>query len=594
MELKTLFNSLNDFAKKEPEFEGRGDVFLLRGPWGVGKTCAVEERIKSDIPINLFGKNIIRIPIFGINNLHDFIYYFYSNQNFKSKLKNRLKKNKELKLSVNVLGSGAEIPLLGILNAFIPENKPNKKEKYLLIFDDLERSDRKIEIKDIFGFVDSLPSNFKTILICNEEKISFKDFKNLKEKVVNVDFYFDSFDNDLLNKLLKSQNFLDLFNNEEKFKTNNLRIIKRIDQLFQRLEKMQITNKAIYKAVYYCTLFVLEDKASEEYLLELLNKKTDKLNKMNLGFNSSYENNEEIVAGTENIASNIITEIVKSEYLLSEIKKENLNFFIESINNSINTQNFINISDLTKFIENKPFKNSEVVLKNIFYTTNKTNVLMETFGKLKSEIKDREYDLSSVLTNVLYLWTYYRNDIVDFGLIKENEKFRDEIMKMLFDRLVNEPLYFDACIKDIKTTKETDEILRKLLLDLSKKYNELFNALFGKFDVYSGYEQFKNIFNSLSIMNHYLKAYDITAKEIILLNLDFSETIVTLKNVCTVNLNDNIREKLLDIFQKLRELSLLEKMKIDLNLFIKQLDNLSCSSPILGERLSRLLNILTS
>jgi len=239
---KHIEEYLNNYLSLEnPEY-----AILLNGKWGSGKTHFIQsfmndfqdENIKF-IKISLFGlKNTNSIDEEIFQNLHPLLGSKYA------KLTGNILKG-AIKLGVNLDWNNdntkdgtANINLKEFnLLDFFSDNKKSKQE-IVFIFDDLERTE--INLKEILGYINYLveQSNFKVIILANEEKIDKSEYKEFKEKVIGKTFEvkhlfehiltsFIEKKTDLSKELLNS-NIHIIKNIYEKADYNNLRHISQI------------------------------------------------------------------------------------------------------------------------------------------------------------------------------------------------------------------------------------------------------------------------------------------------------------------------------------------------------------------------------
>ncbi|MCX6075255.1 MAG: P-loop NTPase fold protein [Campylobacterales bacterium] len=221
-------------------------AILLSGKWGSGKTYFIEnfiDEFKNDtikfIKISLFGlKNTNSIDEEIFQNLHPLLGSKYA------KLAGNILKG-ALKLGVNLDWNqdgnkdgtaNIDLKTFNPLD-FFSENK-NSKQEIVFIFDDLERTE--INLKEVLGYINYLveQSNFKVIILANEEKIINTEYKEFKEKVIGKTFevkhsfehilasFIDSKTN--LSKKILNINIQIIKDNYEKANYNNLRHISQI------------------------------------------------------------------------------------------------------------------------------------------------------------------------------------------------------------------------------------------------------------------------------------------------------------------------------------------------------------------------------
>lgn len=165
------------------------DCILFDGPWGIGKTYAIDKALKEQ-------ENVCSISMFGLQNsqqiYHEVLCQFV------------LKNNKAGKIA----GAATEV-LDGISNIWksvssvkeVLQSIAREKELFLLlskgfdslhiiVIDDLERVSDRINIEEVFGIVEELKkcNNVKIILVANIDELQENNkeiFKKHNEKVID-------------------------------------------------------------------------------------------------------------------------------------------------------------------------------------------------------------------------------------------------------------------------------------------------------------------------------------------------------------------------------------------------------------------------
>lgn len=221
-------------------------AILLNGKWGSGKTYFIDTFISEHKEANI---KFIKISLFGLKdtnsideeifqNLHPLLGSKYT------KITGNILKS-ALKLGVNLdwnqddrKDGTANIDLkeFNLLDFF--SDKKKTKQEIIFIFDDLERTE--INLKEVLGYINYLveQSNFKVIILANEEKINDDDYKEFKEKIIGKTFEVKhSFEHILtsfidkktnLSKEILYRNAQIIKENYEIAKYNNLRHISQI------------------------------------------------------------------------------------------------------------------------------------------------------------------------------------------------------------------------------------------------------------------------------------------------------------------------------------------------------------------------------
>lgn len=190
-------------------------AIMLNGKWGCGKTYFVKNELIEYIQ-EQDDREIIYISLFGIttidelyNNISLHLVNIKANEYAQNKRKLYDPNTHEKK--INTSESNSISFWAGMLNKsfnLLPQSETLKKitadingkvinfNKYVFIFDDLERNS--LGYATLLGFFDKVAdqNNLKAILVCNEDKINEKDknefYKTFKEKVVGLTIEYNS------------------------------------------------------------------------------------------------------------------------------------------------------------------------------------------------------------------------------------------------------------------------------------------------------------------------------------------------------------------------------------------------------------------
>lgn len=213
------------------EFIKRNRVIMIDGPWGSGKTYAINEYIKSRDGFNK--KIIYYTSLFGTESisdlsreifmwLHPFLAYINSNVNVSlSFLKGVFKT--DIKLDYALKG----------------KDKINNGNGKIIILDDLERVNYdKVCISDLLGFIERLTIyGFTVVIITNSSELKVDErlvLDKFNEKVIEVKIKVD----DCANSILDQQ-----FNNLEvslkglyEFFDFNIRLASRVRNVYKDIE----------------------------------------------------------------------------------------------------------------------------------------------------------------------------------------------------------------------------------------------------------------------------------------------------------------------------------------------------------------------
>lgn len=257
---------------------------MLNGAWGSGKTYFVKNEL-IDYLQEEFDRKILYISLFGISNIDE----LYNNialqilnikvtetleEDIKSGYSSYTNPKKENAFERNavtwwagIINKGLKIiPNYDIVNSVISEISQSKInfDKYIFIFDDLERST--LDFNVLLGFFDQIvdQNGAKAILICNENEINGKHYKKFKEKVIGLTIDYKSDINNEFPKIVDlylnnpeckkylveySENILYLFNvsNTSNFRTL-IFILKRFEEMYNKLYEiyLEFDNEKLY------------------------------------------------------------------------------------------------------------------------------------------------------------------------------------------------------------------------------------------------------------------------------------------------------------------------------------------------------------
>ncbi|MEC1960990.1 hypothetical protein, partial [Bacillus subtilis] len=123
---------------------------LINGSWGIGKTKYVSDFIKNHTNacyISLFGKR-------DVNSILQELYFLMIEKAPKGKIKKHFSilRNKLNTLDISYFGVSLSLPV--IQNLFKTINKElDRKDKLIIVLEDLERKHDELNIKEILGMV---------------------------------------------------------------------------------------------------------------------------------------------------------------------------------------------------------------------------------------------------------------------------------------------------------------------------------------------------------------------------------------------------------------------------------------------------------
>ena len=187
-------------SRLDNEFSDIYKCVLIKGEWGIGKTYFLRKKY-------LCNKKHIYISLFGLDSIEEIKIEIYSKLN---KVLNFIKNgiNRMKGSSINLPFTSISIPYLenDIEKAI---EKKCKKERFIIVIDDLERKSSNIKMEAILGIIESI-SNIKNsliIVVANENKITEKEksiYLNFSEKVIQKIYNVDCYSYTASDKILKN------------------------------------------------------------------------------------------------------------------------------------------------------------------------------------------------------------------------------------------------------------------------------------------------------------------------------------------------------------------------------------------------------
>ena len=239
--------------------------FLVKGPWGVGKTFEVTEWAKTLKDLKNY--KIIPLSLFGVGDVNELNSIAMSKCSLFNNFKKYIKSLNQ-SIAVGVTPISVNFPLIGVVANLLKEAYPkNTNKKYIFIIDDIERKDNKLSVEEIFGFIDQLPrENTKVIIISN---LSDPVFSAFKEKIVETEFII-SLPSDYAIESVCDNKVYEAIKEYKDFNIN-LRTIIKLNNILNSIEFSG--SPIIIKILYFCLLMHDTDMFDIEEYREILYKK---------------------------------------------------------------------------------------------------------------------------------------------------------------------------------------------------------------------------------------------------------------------------------------------------------------------------------
>lgn len=459
-------------SRLDNEFSDIYKCVLIKGEWGIGKTYFLRKKYLCD-------KKHIYISLFGLDSIEEIKIEIYSKLN---KVLNFIKNG------INrIKGSSINLPFTSITIPYLENDiekaieKKCKKEKFIIVIDDLERKSSNIKMEAILGIIESI-SNIKNsliIVVANENKITEKEksiYLNFSEKVIqkiyNVDRYsytaintilknsIDAIDIDKELKKIISSATLEIFNSNY---VNNLRTLEKglnfVKLLIKHINFLELglTNKQIFELIIISLAIVIEDIEKKCSINELSRNIMKNYLKENELFSYKYTLIEFIINIYYDLDLNKNFQKINNWYKdlhLIRTKKEDIdNFYLGEDELRQRIEEFYNkyvlekndIIDVNNWLQklNELYYYAEIIEVEDKFKYEEINEAMDKYLEKSEILEDPRYlirrnrvreirsEKMEKINEVLILkitHKYYNNCIDD--ILEENEKGRFEIDKL--------------------------------------------------------------------------------------------------------------------------------------------------------------------
>ncbi|PCD05203.1 hypothetical protein CMV16_24995 [Peribacillus simplex] len=317
---------------------------LINGTWGIGKTKYVSD-FKEGHPnacyVSLFGKK-------DIDSIIQEIYFQIIDNvpNGNIKKTSRIIREKLNNVSFRLPLVSISVPLIGNLHTTLYEELGNK-DIFIIIFDDLERKHTSLDLKEIFGLIDSLAKldNIKTVLIAATDQLKGDDkdtFINYQEKAVDRTYTIDEYADEAPVKILGEQIWGVIGKPANNFKFSNLRTFEKTNQFIKEVFDIlgegvftdRFTKDDVYRMCFATVFFKIEHKGDMK-LLDTKKENSDIRNAFYTNDESGvieYLYNYILKNSLDNVMSKNVFHHIKNWYETGTYSKENIINLITSIN----------------------------------------------------------------------------------------------------------------------------------------------------------------------------------------------------------------------------------------------------------------------
>ena len=458
--------------------DNNSHAFLLHGPWGVGKTYAIDCWLNSK-PKD--GYKIIKLSLFGISDINDLNSMALRAEGLKNKFKSYINGlSQDFSCGIGPVSIG--LPLIGMVSSLLKE-KHKDKNKYLFIIDDIERKDNDLSIEKILGFVDSLPfDNTKVILIANLDKLNdIKEFKGFKEKVIQTEYNLYQPTHNVINSIIGDQYSSIFIDNN--YRIQNLRTLIQMKMILSNFEEEADFN--LVKCIYYCLLNICENRFGIEDLKNnYKNNETDFFKYfLSMRNDDTYLKNvnKKVESYVSQFNSDVeyLYENIRLLNLLDMIRENDLKQFVFDVYNILISEDYERLNHINVPRRSTLLKEYEESTKSIFYSKNPNEKYFLIMKDFKQFFYSEEYDLLDLFIK-FYSIVINCKDIISKSsngkkmektIIKECPKL---ISSYIFNNLNMEADDVNLIFTMGKIPEWIISIENNIVLDYAEKFNNFY------------------------------------------------------------------------------------------------------------------------
>ena len=455
-------------SRLDNEFSDIYKCVLIKGEWGIGKTYFLRKKYLCD-------KKHIYISLFGLNSIEEVKIEIYSKLdrvlNFIRNGVNRIKGS-----SINLPFGSISIPYLenDIEKAI---EKKYKREKFIIVIDDLERKSSNIKMEAILGIIESISNinNSLIIVVANENKIIEEEksiYLSFSEKVIqkiyNVDHYSHTAMKEILNNSIESieidKKLKQIISNSTSDYVNNLRTLEKglnfVKLLIKHINfsKLGLTDKQIFQLITISLAIVIEDIEKKYSNKELKQKENVKKENILEDFLKEPE---------KKLLYNIINNYLKENALFSP--KSTLIEFIINIYYDLDLdKNFQKINNW--YTDLHLIRTKEEDIDNFYLEEDKLRKRIEEFYNKYVLEKNDIIDVNNWFQKLSELYYYAE-------IIEAEDKFKYEEINEAMDKylekseILEDPRYLIMRnrVREIRSEK-MEKINEVLILKITNKY----------------------------------------------------------------------------------------------------------------------------
>lgn len=454
---------------------------LINGDWGIGKTKYILDFINNYTNacyVSLFGKR-------DVNSILQDIYFHLIKNTPGSKIRKNISSLREKMntLDISYFGISLSIPMIEDIHKTLIKEL-NRKDTFIIVFDDLERKHHELDIKEVFGVIDSLSriEKIKIVLVAATNQFGDENentFINYHEKAIDRAYIIEKYADEAPVQILGEDVWGVIENITENYKFTNLRTFGKtnlfinevIGVLGEQVFTEKFTKGDLYRMCFASVFFIIEHKRK----MVLLDDNGPDSKYMRAYYSESengvieYLSNCILRESWDNSLSKMVFYHINKWFEIGEYSKETILNLIASINN----------------FKEKPhnFYSSEEEILDIIRNTKE--YMLDLNGS--EEIND-------IILNFSTASTWCEQLSVDFGisneqvldLINKNIANKIDITKDLVDNFIG---IWDhrvesgnvACLVELIDEKLKSEYINQLLNQINMFFErKLYNSSYLK------------------------------------------------------------------------------------------------------------------
>ncbi len=478
--------------------------FLLNGPWGVGKTYAVNHWLSNASPI-LNGYKVIHLSLFGISSIEELNSLALNSESIRNSFFDYLKKINQ-NATVGVGPITVSIPLIGIIANLLKRSHKNK-EKFLFILDDIERKDNKLRIPEIFGFVDSLPKeNTKVILIANTEKIE-SELKGFKEKIIQYEYTLVKPSKETIASVFGTK-----YEVPDSLEISNLRTLIYAKRIVEKTGDN--LNKILIKAILLSCLAIREGKYLKEDYIKNYEQELETALLFETGTirdkaKADIELKIEKAKNENKLDERYFYDNVKRLNLLNEIKESKLLRFVVDVYIGVQEEDYSKLRNIEISVRKSPLLKTDERGAYVFLSDKPSDEYFRIMTDFKNLFLSDKYDLIDAFRNMCH--AVVSND----SLIKPNSKGK-RAEKEVF-KICTKPLA-KYIFNNVNSKDEGSRIIDSFiypsewLIEVEKKVFSEFAAEFNAYFKEKNPFDIKELKEKIRVMNNVFDNHSIDKK----------------------------------------------------------------------------------